>query len=605
MSDSDTDVLIVGAGPSGATAALALATYGVRVMSVSRFNWVADGPRAHITNQRASEVLRDLGVADDARLYASPWELMGDTPFTTSLAGEEIARIRTWGTGEERHGDYTQASPCEMFDLPQPYLEPVLVGHAAARGARFAFHTEYLGHEQDEDGVTVALRDRDTGREYSVRAKFMIGADGARSRVLEHLGIDLEGELGRAVTAYVTFEADLTRYVKHRPSILYWLMTPAAGYGEIGMGLLRAVRPWHSWIAGWGVPLEDTEPDLSVATVTQKIRTLVGDPELEPEITGTSLWHVNQASATQYSSGRVFCAGDAVHRHPPSSGLGSNTSIQDGFNLAWKLAFVVKGYAGPELLDSYEAERLPVGRAVVARANQSRVDYLPLNDCFRTTGESDPVAAGLAKLRDPSPQGAEVRAALEQALALKNYEFNAHGVELNQRYVSGAVLADPKTPEEHWERDRELYVQTTSRPGAKLPHAWLVDRRGEKVSSLDLAGHGRLTLLTGLSGQAWVAAAEQLDLPFLRVVVVGEPDAQDLYCNWARVREVAEAGALLVRPDGYVAWREIEAVHDAAAAREALARAVDHVLARGDGDPHRADTQDPSAALTQVAPAVG
>lgn len=161
MAHSDafqTDVLVVGTGPMGATTALALATYGVRVHVVNRYNWTANTPRAHITNQRAVEVLRDLGVEDDAKRYATKWEWMGDTLFTTSLAGPEIARLRTWGTGDKRVGDYLQGSPCTMLDLPQSKMEPLLVKHAAARGAVFWFNTEYLSHEQDAEGVTVKLR---------------------------------------------------------------------------------------------------------------------------------------------------------------------------------------------------------------------------------------------------------------------------------------------------------------------------------------------------------------------------------------------------------------------------------------------------------------
>jgi 2,4-dichlorophenol 6-monooxygenase len=123
----DTDVLVVGSGPAGATCALALATYGVRVRVATKWNWLANGPRAHITNQRALEVLRDLGVEAEATSVATPWNLMGDTMFTTSLAGQEVARLRTWGTGENRIGDYLQGSPCPLLDIPQPYMEPVLV----------------------------------------------------------------------------------------------------------------------------------------------------------------------------------------------------------------------------------------------------------------------------------------------------------------------------------------------------------------------------------------------------------------------------------------------------------------------------------------------
>jgi 2,4-dichlorophenol 6-monooxygenase len=592
----ETDVLVVGTGPTGAATALALATYGVRVHAVTRWNWLANTPRAHITNQRVVEVLRDLGVEEEARQYATPWELMGDTLFATSLAGEEIARVRTWGTGDDRIGDYIKGSPCPPMDISQPYLEPILLNNAASRGASFSFNTDYLDHTQDDSGVTAHLQDRLTGRRYSVRAKYMVGADGAHSTIAEQLGLPLEGQLARAATAYVLFHADLSRYVEHRPSILYWLMTPTAGYGEIGMGLLRAIRPWHTWIAGWGFDMSAGEPDFSEDVVTEKIRSLVGDPDLEIEIESTSTWYVNQAYATQYSAGRVFCGGDAVHRHPPSSGLGSNTSIQDAFNLAWKLAYVIHGHADESLLESYSLERVPVGQQVVARANQSRVDYAPLNECFRTVGEADPVAAGLAKLRDPGPEGAAVRAALREAVELKDYEFNAQGVELNQRYASDAVVADPAAGAEEWQRDPQLYLQATTRPGAKLPHVWLVDEDGRRVSTLDVTGKGRFALITGLAGGAWVQAVQQLDLPFLTTVVIGAKGSEDPYCAWARVREVDEAGAILVRPDGYVAWRQPRAVWSEDDALVDLRNALSDVL----GKPLAA-TDTPRGARRRVA----
>jgi 2,4-dichlorophenol 6-monooxygenase len=573
-----TDVLVVGTGPMGATTALALATYGVRVHVVNRYNWTANTPRAHITNQRAMEVLRDLGVEQEARRDATPWEWMGDTLFTTSLAGPEIARLRTWGTGDERIGDYLQASPCPMMDLPQNKMEPLLVKNAVERGAVFSFNTEYLSHEQDDTGVTVMLRDLLTGREYQLRARYLVGADGAKSKVMDDAGLKVEGQLARAATAYVLFTADLTRYVAHRPSILYWMVTSDASFGEIGMGLLRAIEPWNQWIAGWGFDMSKGEPDFSPEEIKRKVRALVGDPELEFKVDSTSVWYVNQAHAPVYSSGRVFCGGDAVHRHPPSSGLGSNTCMQDAFNLAWKLAFVVKGHAGEQLLDSYTLERAPVGAQIVKRANQSRLDYAPLNQAFRNTDAPDPLAAGIAELADAGPTGVARRSALAEALKLKNYEFNAQGVELNQRCVSAAVIPEPGVTEEVWKRDPQLHVQPTTRPGAKLPHAWLVGQDGRRVSTLDLVGKGKVSLVTGIAGQAWADAAKEMDLPFLRTVVIGGPSAQDVYCSWHAVREIEEAGALLVRPDGVVAWRQRAGVADTAQAREELEQALSSLL---------------------------
>lgn len=580
MEAFDADVLVVGAGPAGATTALALATYGVRVHVVSRYNWLADSPRAHITNQRTMEVLRDLGLEEEAYRYATPWKLMGDSLFTTSLAGEELVRIRAWGTGEERKGDYLQGSPCELLDIPQPLIEPILFKNAAERGATFACNTEYLSHVQDESGVTVQLRDRLTEREYTMRARFLVGADGAKSKVLEDAGLAVEGQLARAGTTYAIFNADLTRYVEHRPSILHWIVTPNAAFGEIGFGLLRAVKPWTQWIAGWGIDLAKGDPDLSDDFVLKQIRILVGDPELEVEIVRTSVWHVNQAYAPQYSNGRVFCAGDAVHRHPPSSGLGLNTCVQDAFNLAWKLAYVVKGYAGPRLLKTYSAERAPVGQQIVKRANQSRLDYGPIKAVFRVEGADNPVQAGITRFKDPGPEGVKARQAAQAALELKNREFNAQGVEMNQRYASSAVIPDPAAGDEVWQRDPELYLQATTRPGAKIPHAWLIDRRGRRVSTLDVTGKGQFSLVTGLAGEAWVEAAQALALPFLRTVVTGRDGTLDAYCAWQKIREVDEAGALLVRPDGYVAWRQPQAVEDKDEALRQLRDAISVLLDR-------------------------
>jgi len=578
--DFETDVLVVGAGPTGACTALALASQGVRVHCISRANWLADTPRAHITNQRAVEVLRDLELEEEARKYATPWEWMGDTLFTTSLAGPEIARLRTWGTGEERIGDYLQASPCTMLDLPQTHLEPLLVKHAAARGASLAFNTEYRSHMQDDTGVSTLLLDRLSGREYTVRSRYLVGADGARSRVVDDAGLAIEGQHARAGTMYVLFTADLAHYAAHRPSILYWIVTDSASFGEIGQGVLRAIHPWNQWIAGWGFDLAQGEPQLNEAQILERIRVLVGDPDLQIRIDMKSIWYVNQAWAPHYSRGRVFCAGDAVHRHPPSSGLGSNTCLQDAHNLAWKLAYVIKGHAGEALLESFSLERAPVGEQVVRRANQSRMDYAPLNACFRDPQAAQPVQAGLASLADPGAQGLERRERLAEALRIKHYEFNALGTEANHRYMSQAIIEDATAGEEIWEKDRQLHAKPTTRPGAKLPHAWLVGSNGRRLSTLDVVGKGHFTLLTGLAGHLWAQAAHALDLPFLRVVVIGTEGARDPYFNWYRLREIPESGALLVRPDAVVAWRQSLAATQVDDAQEQLRLALQRVLSQ-------------------------
>ncbi len=367
----ETDVLIVGSGPAGSSAALFLSTLGIRTIMITKYRWTANTPRAHITNQRAMEIFRDMGIEDEVLADATPHELVGDTVFCTSIAGEEIGRIRTWGTRPDREGDYRLASPCLTVDIPQTYLEPILVRNATVRGTESRFATEYLSHVQDEDGVTVRVRDRLTGHQYQVRAAYLIGADGARSMVAADIGLPYEGAMDIAGSMNITFKADISALVDHRPSVLYWVISPGSDVGGIGTGLVRMVRPWDEWLIVWGYDIAGPPPVLDDEAATAIVRELLGMPDLEPEITGYSLWGVNEMYATRLQEGRVFCVGDAVHRHPPSNGLGSNTSIQDSYNLAWKLAAVLRGQAAPSLLDSYTAERAPVAERIVTRANRS------------------------------------------------------------------------------------------------------------------------------------------------------------------------------------------------------------------------------------------
>jgi 2,4-dichlorophenol 6-monooxygenase len=584
-----TDVLVVGTGPAGGTAALALATLGVEHTVITKYGWTANTPRAHITNQRAMEVFRDLGIEDEILARATPNELMGETVFCTSLAGDEIGRVRTWGTHPARRADYTLASPCSHGDLPQTLLEPIVVGAAAARGSRIRFDTEYLGHEQDADGVTARVLDRATGRELRIRARYLIGADGGRSRVAADAGLSFAGAMDVAGSMNIVFSADLSHLVAHRPSVLYWVLQPGADIGGIGLGLVRMVRPWNEWLVVWGYDISQPAPDVDTEEAVRIVRQLVGDPELEVDVRSISLWGNNRMWATTYRAGRVFCMGDAVHRHPPSNGLGSNTSVQDAWNLAWKLAYVLRGTAGESLLDSYEAERAPVGEQIVLRANKSIEEFGPIFAALGLTATDDPVAMrrNIDARGDRTAEGAERREALRKALELKDYEFNAHGVELGHRYASGAVVGDG-TPEPVPDRDPELYYQPTTWPGARLPHVWL-GRGNARVSTLDLAGSGRFCLLTGIAGEPWATAADAVAargaIPLTAHVIGPGRPVIDLYGDWARAREVGEDGAVLVRPDGHVAWRAADLAADPAAV---LTGVLDTILGR---DPsHRSST---------------
>jgi 2,4-dichlorophenol 6-monooxygenase len=554
-----TDVLVIGTGPAGATAALTLATLGVDHIVITKYSWTANTPRAHITNQRTVEIFRDLGIEADITANGTPQRLMGDTVFCTSLSGDEIGRVRTWGTHPARQADYTLASPSENCDLPQTLLEPILIGHAAARGSRIRFDTEYIGLEQHPDHVTVTVRDRIGGGEYAINARYVIGADGGRSQVARDVDLPFEGQMDVAGSMNIVFHADLTAKVKHRPSVLYWVLQPGSDIGGIGMGLVRMVRPWDEWLIVWGYDIAEPSPHLDNDAAIKIVHNLIGDDTVPVTIRSTSLWGNNKMYATRYREGRVFCVGDAVHRHPPSNGLGSNTSVQDAYNLSWKLAYVLRRIAGPGLLDSFDAERSPIGRQIVLRANQSIEEFGPIFAAlgFADTKDPDVMNERMRARADSTPEAAAQRAQLREALELKDYEFNAHGVELGQRYRSAAVVPDG-TSEPPYTRDAELYYHPTTWPGARLPHCWL-GRGGHRVSTHDVAGKGRFALLTGISGEPWATAADavaqQLGIEIAAHVIGPGREYTDLYDDWARLREVGEDGCVLIRPDAHVGWR--------------------------------------------------
>lgn len=581
MADIETDVLIIGTGPAGSASAALLSSYGIKNMAINRYSWLANTPRAHITNQRTMEVLRDLGrdVEAEAYLHATEQELMGENVFCESLAGEEIGRMKSWGTHPMSKAEHLLSSPTFMNDLPQTFMEPLLFTTAAKRGSQTRMNTEYLSHEQDADGVTATVRDRLTGKDLTIRAKYMIGADGGNSRVADTEGLPIEGQMGVGGSMNILFKADLTRYVAHRPSVLYWVMQPGANVGGIGMGLVRMIRPWNEWLIVWGYDINEPAPDVTPEYATEVARQLVGDPKLEIELLSASTWTVNNAYATQMQKGRVFIVGDAAHRHPPSNGLGSNTSIQDAFNLCWKIASVLKGQAGPGLLDSYTVERAPIAKQIVTRANQSIGEFGPIFDALGLTGSVDPVK--MQQNMDARVEGnaaaEKQRAALREAIAFKKYEFDCHGVEMNQRYTSGAVVTDGQL-EPPFSMDEELHYHPTTWPGARLPHVWVFTPDGSKLSTLDLTGHGVFTVLTGIGGEAWDAAAQTVAGEMgmdIKVHLIGPRRAiQDHTGDWARASEVRDSGCVLVRPDHHVAWRIDEMVDDPAATLRRILTAI-------------------------------
>ena len=578
MSIVQTQVLVVGSGPTGLAAALFLRRHGIGVLVVSRASGVADTPRAHITNQRTMEIMRAVGLEDRCIEQATPNALMANMAWVTSLAGDELGRIRTWGNQPDRRADYLMASPASMCDLPQHLFEPIFLEEVIRRGGVVRFNNELIDFTQDEAGVTANMRERVGGETYSVRADYMIGADGGRSRVAHQLGLPFDGEMALGTSANVLFSADLSKYVAHRPGCLFVICQPGREDWS-GVGVIRMIRPWHEWVAQFlELAQGDQDVELTEDAARDIVRSMIGDASVPIKIGAMNRWLINRSTAQRYSSGRVFCAGDAVHRHPPNNGLGSNTCIADAYNLAWKIALVIQGKARPSLLDTFTAERQPIGKRVVERAFKSLEENRMMMSTLglRPGQSSADRARAFEVLKAATPEGEERRKAWRESVASKHYTVNALGVELNQTYRSAAVIPDG-TPEPAFDRDPDLHHQVTTFPGARLPHCWL-EADGKQVSVHDLCGQERFTLLTGAGGHAWSAAARTAERATGVAVVVREIGfglpIRDVYDDWARLSEVEDSGCILVRPDLHVGWRCHRVPNDAEAQLTAVLRSI-------------------------------
>ncbi|KAH6868866.1 2,4-dichlorophenol 6-monooxygenase [Thelonectria olida] len=590
----DTEFLIVGAGPAGAALACFLASYGLKGIMISAAPGTADTPRAHITNMAALECLRDIGLYEELESLASTGDIhMQHTRWCHSMAGLEYARLYSWGNDPRRKGDYEMASPCVPFDLPQTVLEPVLVRHATWKGFTTRFNTMLLSFVDDaETGrITATVLDNLSTKKYNIRTRYLFGADGARSQVVKQLNLPLSVQPGQGLAINVLVKADLSHLVKHRQGNLHWVMQPDREHPEFAwMGIVRMVKPWNEWMfilfPSRGYDYK-TEAQPSKEEYLKRVQYFIGD-DTPAEILNISKWYINEIVAEKYSEGNVFCLGDAVHRHPPFNGLGSNTCIQDAFNLAWKIAYVHKGLASPSLLSSYSDERQPVGHSIISRANQAFRDHNQVWDALgmlpKELSERKEI---LQELESATPEGQKRRLALHNAIKHTTNEFNALGVEMNQRYDGERIyVVDEANPYARTGRAAEnavLYHDPSTYPGCRLPHAWLNTAiPGQRISTLDIAGHGAFTLLTGIGGGAWKQAAEnvakKLRVP-LKVHSIGfRQDWEDTYLDWTSLRGVEESGAVLVRPDLFVAWRAPKALPDSGACELKLMTVMRSIL---------------------------
>ncbi|MEU9341252.1 FAD-dependent monooxygenase [Streptomyces sp. NPDC048278] len=538
--DHQVPVLVVGGSLVGLSMSLFLGRLGVRHMLVERHSGTSVHPRGRGNNVRTMELFRRAGIEPDIKAAAS---LLADnhgilqTPTLVGDAGDWLFKEIDPGGGLKRF------SPTGWCLCSQNDLEPVLRRAAESLTGDLRYFHEMESFEQDPEGVTAYIRDRDSDRMYTVRADYLVAADGPRSPVRGRLGIGQTGPGDLFANVSITFRSKLLQNtVGDRRFICCYLTDPEAD------GALLPVDNKERWVfhAPWHPERGETLDEFTEERLTRHIRRSVGVPDLDVEITGRASWRAAERVAERYADRRVFLAGDSAHEMSPTGAFGSNTGIQDAHNLAWKLAAVLDGWAGPGLLESYDAERRPVALATSARASARSVEH------------SHP---GFA----PAPGvGADRRGGILN-------------VVLGYRYPKGAVLgADP---------DQPLVpngMNLTGQPGSRAPHLWL-RREGERVSTLDLYERSLVLLSDAESagGAAWHAAArriadtERLRLDTYRVGAAGDLVYDAEGGDWAAAHGTTAEGAVLVRPDGYVAWRSEGAVPDPEGElRDVLARVL-------------------------------
>lgn len=563
------DVLIVGGGPAGLSAAVLLGLRGVDVLLVERHPAASRLPRAHLLNQRTMEIFTEMGVADAVYDLSPPQDRWHQVAWHTTLAGphapfgQKIGALPAWGGGPDA-GRYARASPVRYANVPQLRLDPVLRARAEAvcgpENIRFHHELTALSHSGDDAGAVATVRDRDSGEAYEVHARYVIAADGGRT-CTDLLGIGMDGPTGLLDMVSVHATMDLSEWISDDETLLYYFINPD-GKGSFA-GTLCALGPdrWGGDSPEWAahVGYRTTNADRhDLSAVLGHIRRMLGLPDLDIEVHGVSHWEFEGVVARRQRQGPVLLAGNAAHRHPPTGGLGLNTAVQDAHNLAWKLDAVLSGQATDALLDSYETERRPVGEFNVRHCLTNAGGHARIGAALGLRADQseeegwDAVAEWFADTRE----GDAKRAAVAEAVASNADDYSQLGVELGYHYETGALVPDGTSAPEgkHPLRD---YVPTT-RPGHSLPHVWL-SRAGSQESVHRLIAPRGLTLLVGVEhAPRWAEAVRALDdTPrAVQVRVIGQ-DAEwtDPTGEWATVRGVDSGGALLVRPDRHIAWR--------------------------------------------------
>jgi putative polyketide hydroxylase len=519
-----TSVLIVGGSLNGLTLAMLLAQRQVTCLVVERHPDTSIQYKFRGISPRSMEIYRAAGIEAEIRSRDLINNQNAAVARMKNLADAEVSwQYVPWV-------DTTDISPTVTATCDQDQLEPILRARAEQSGADVRFNTEMVSFTQTPERVFARIRDRSTGAESTVRAQYLVGADGTQSTVRESLGIGRHGPGVLQHWMNVIFEADLPGVIEGRPIRSAFVTDINGTLVPRGDGRwLMAVQ----FVPERGERAEDFTP----GRCRELIRRAAGRPDLHVNIVDARQWEAAAPVANRYREGRVLLVGDSAHVMPPTGGFGGNTGIQDAYNLAWKLDAVVRDVAGPPLLDTYDAERRPIADRTVAQA----------------------LARLQAWFKDPSGRLPPPEPIIDDQAVIFGYRYPS-GAFVDDEPGDGTLFEDPRHP--------------SSRPGSRAPHV-VVTYRGERVSTIDLFNN-RFVLVSGPSGKDWSERVQQSPacrrLGVLWQGIAPDGDLEDTSGRLAATCGIGNDGAVLIRPDGFIAWRQSTAADGTRALNNALER---------------------------------
>lgn len=528
-------VIILGAGPVGLAVALELARFGVPSVLIERHDGTSRHPKTRYFNTRTMEIARGWGPVVYKRLRSIDMPPGWKSPirFLHSATGREFGRIESKGF----EGPGPAVSPCEPVMSSQDLIEEILLDAVCASGlvdVRLGVEATRLvagGGDADTEAA-LEVTDLRTGAREVVTGAALVAADGASSLIRSQLGLALEGRQGLSRLVNCYFRADLERHIGDRKGVMFFVANQSV------RGVLQPLDGSGRWLCQMDVPPADWSPEVfTSARARNWVCAAAGVQDLEMEILSLGFWQLNATIVERFVKGRVVLCGDAAHQFPPAGGLGVNTGLQGMHNVMWKLAYCLRGEAGWPLLHTYHDERRSVSQSIMSQSLQNAMNAFRIV-AAAATGEQNGLTA-------------------EDTITASRRFGNHLGVELGAAYASAAVVPDGTQPPAV--ADDYSDYEPSATPGCRAPHFWL-GRRDAQFSTLELFGPS-FTLLAAPAGDAWCDAAARAERALgVRIVCyrIGAPGLHDPG-GFGAAYGVNNEGAVLVRPDGYVAWRSASA----------------------------------------------